>query len=77
MKRINSICHDKHQVLDKFRDLNISMPAKRALEREGINSVQELAGFSEEQLLSLHGLGKTAIPQIKQDLRTLGLELKK
>ncbi len=54
----------------------ISAPAKRALQNEKINSLEQLAQYSEKDLLKLHGLGKSSIPKIKAALATAGLSLK-
>jgi uncharacterized protein YdhG (YjbR/CyaY superfamily) len=55
----------------------ISAPARRALESKGIKTVRKLSSFSEKELLSLHGIGPTAIPVLKQALKEAGLEFKK
>jgi uncharacterized protein YdhG (YjbR/CyaY superfamily) len=55
---------------------HISAPAKRALQNEKINSLEQLAQYSEKDLFKLHGLGKSSIPKIKAALATAGLSLK-
>lgn len=51
-------------------------PARRALENNHITSPQELARHSEKELLGFHGIGKTAIPILKQILAENGLTFK-
>lgn len=55
----------------------ISAPARRALEGEGILSLDKLAGYSEKEILQLHGIGPSSIPKLKQELDELGLGFKK
>ena len=55
--------------------LKISQPAHRALANAGILSLQQLSGWTEKQLLQLHGLGPSAIPVIKAALAEMGLKL--
>jgi hypothetical protein len=54
----------------------LSAPARRALEREEIISLEQLAGFSETALLALHGIGPTAIPPLRAALAERGLTFK-
>ena len=46
----------------------ISAPARRALEREGINSLTQLTEYTEKELLQLHGVGPKAIAKLKNIL---------
>ena len=55
----------------------LSAPAKRALENNGINSATQLAKFSENEILKLHGIGKTSIPKLKIALKKEGLQFPK
>lgn len=54
----------------------LSAPAMRALENAGIDSLEKLASYSEKELLELHGLGKSSIPVLKNELATVGLAFK-
>ena len=45
--------------LDKF-----SEPARRALEKEGITTLEKLANYEPEQLLQLHGIGPSSLKVI-------------
>ena len=51
----------------------LSAPARRALEREEITSLEQLARYSEHALLSLHGIGPTALPPLRAALAEKGL----
>jgi len=55
----------------------LSAPARRALEREGINTLKQLSKYSEKELLNLHGFGPGSIPKLKTLLKTKNLTLKK
>lgn len=43
---------------------NLSAPARRALENKGIDTLEKLAEYSEQEILQLHGMGKTSIPKL-------------
>jgi len=55
----------------------ISAPARRALEREGINTHLKLSKYSEEELLELHGMGPASISPLKKALKEKGLSFRK
>jgi len=48
-------------------------PARRALENADIKTLKQLSRFSEKDILKLHGIGKTAIPVLKSELKKIGL----
>lgn len=54
----------------------LSAPAKRALEHNGIRNLQELSKYTENDMLQLHGIGKTSVPKLKLLLETVGLKFK-
>ncbi len=55
----------------------LSAPARRALENNGITSVQQLAQYSEAVILKLHGIGPGSLPKLRQALTDSGLTFKK
>lgn len=55
----------------------LSAPARRALEHEGIRTLEELASFSKKELLELHGFGPSSIPKLEAELARAGLRFKK
>ncbi|MBN3581376.1 RNA polymerase alpha subunit C-terminal domain-containing protein [Algoriphagus aestuarii] len=55
----------------------LSAPARRALEREDILTLKKLSGYSEKDLLDLHGLGPSSIPKLKDALEKEGLSFRK
>lgn len=44
----------------------LSAPARRALENREISSLQQLAIYSEKEILKLHGIGPSSIPMLRQ-----------
>jgi hypothetical protein len=54
----------------------LGAPARRALENHGIQSLDQLATFSEKDILKLHGIGKSTIPKLKAALDQVGLTFK-
>ncbi len=54
----------------------LSAPARRALENAGILSLEKLSTFTPEELLKLHGLGKTSLPKLALALKNAGLAFK-
>lgn len=51
-------------------------PARRALEREGIHTLADLAARSEADLLALHGVGPTTLPKLRAALTEAGLRFR-
>lgn len=55
----------------------IGAPARRALEREGITSLQRLSEYTEGDILKLHGVGPSSIPKLNSALSEVGLSFKR
>ncbi len=53
---------------------DMSAPARRALEHEGITTLNELSKWSEREILKLHGIGPSSMPGLKKALKASGLE---
>ncbi len=51
-------------------------PARRALETKGIETPQQLANYTETEILALHGMGKSSLPKLKKILLENQLEFK-
>ena len=60
-----------------FSDIRLSKPAQRALAGKVITTLKQLSKFTEEEILSLHGIGKTAIPVLKASLKAAELSFRK
>lgn len=55
---------------------NLSAPARRAMENQGILDLQTLAQHTEKEILALHGIGKSSIPILKRLLEEQGLSFR-
>jgi hypothetical protein len=66
------ICEEERKPKDSFLS-NIGAPARRALERENIKTLTDLSKYSEKEVLSMHGMGKTTIPKLQKILSENGL----
>ena len=51
----------------------LASPAQRALAASGIQRLEQLTKFSEEQLKQLHGIGPNALKQLHQAMSARGL----
>lgn len=52
----------------------LAAPARRALENNGIHSLSQLSEFTEKEILSWHGMGKSSIPKLRAALHEQGLD---
>jgi len=55
----------------------LSAPARRALENNAITTPEQLANYSEKEIMKFHGLGKSSIPILRAALEAKGLAFKK
>ena len=69
------ICEEERKPKDSFLSL-IGAPARRALERENIKTLEDLAKWTEKEILKLHGMGPSTIPKLKTALKDKGLSFK-
>jgi hypothetical protein len=54
----------------------LGAPARRALANVGITSLRQLAAKSEKEILALHGLGPSSMPNLRQALADAGLRFR-
>ncbi|MCI3935744.1 hypothetical protein MQX03_00930 [Chryseobacterium aahli] len=64
-KFLKPICTERHVVSNDFLKGIIAMPARRALEKEKIDSLEKLSDYSESELLRFHGFGKNTMQKLK------------
>ena len=50
---------------DNFLSLLVA-PARRALENNGITSLEQLSNYSRKEVLKFHGMGKSSIPKLEK-----------
>ncbi|MFS0690667.1 RNA polymerase alpha subunit C-terminal domain-containing protein [Sporosarcina sp. 179-K 8C2 HS] len=70
------ICEQERKPDNGFLS-SLSAPARRALENNGITSLQQLSAFSEKEILRFHGMGPASLPKLREALETNGLSFKK
>jgi DNA-directed RNA polymerase subunit alpha len=58
-------------------DLELSVRSRKALQRLNINTLGELAARTEDELLGCKNFGQTSLNEIKQQLASFGLGLRK
>jgi DNA-directed RNA polymerase alpha subunit len=44
----------------------ISAPARRALENNGITTLEQLSKYNKKEVLKFHGMGKSSIPKLEK-----------
>lgn len=54
----------------------ISAPARRALESQGIITLEQLSGYTAKDILKLHGMGPSTIPKLRTFLQEAGFSFK-
>ncbi|UXH46529.1 RNA polymerase alpha subunit C-terminal domain-containing protein [Rossellomorea vietnamensis] len=69
------VCEKERKPDTGFQSV-LSSPARRALANNGITTLEELAGFSEKEVLAFHGMGPSSIPKLKKALGEIGLGFK-
>lgn len=70
------ICEKKIKPTEAFL-FGLSAPARRALENAGIKTPRQLAKFTVQQVLALHGMGAGSIPKLEKVLKSNGLSFKR
>ncbi|MBM4437980.1 MAG: DNA-directed RNA polymerase subunit alpha [Actinobacteria bacterium] len=60
---------------DPLEDLKLSNRAMNCLKRHGVETIQELAKMTEEDLFGLRGMGVRLVEEIREALSTRGLAL--
>ena len=67
----------KEKVLEmSVEQLDLSVRSYNCLKRAGINTVQELAGKSMDDMMKVRNLGKKSLEEVERKLKELGLALK-
>lgn len=68
-------CENERKPQNGFLSV-LSAPARRALENNGINTLQQLADYSKKEILTLHGMGPNSIPKLQKALEEAGFAFK-
>jgi DNA-directed RNA polymerase alpha subunit len=53
-----------------------SAPARRALENNGITTVEQLSTYTEKEILKFHGMGPASLPKLRAALEENGLSFR-
>ena len=59
-----------------IEELDLSVRSYNCLKRAGINTVQELAGKSMDDMMKVRNLGKKSLEEVERKLNELGLNLR-
>ncbi len=70
------VCANENKPAEGFF-AELSAPARRALQNNGINTLEQLAGYSKKEILAFHGMGPASIPSLTDALKAAGLSFKK
>ncbi|SFQ88144.1 DNA-directed RNA polymerase subunit alpha C-terminal domain-containing protein, partial [Priestia endophytica] len=69
---------EEEKVLEMtIEELDLSVRSYNCLKRAGINTVQELANKTEEDMMKVRNLGRKSLEEVKAKLEELGLGLRK
>ena len=60
-----------------IEDLELSVRSHNCLKRAGIDSVEKLLQYSEDELLDIRNFGQKSIQEVKNKIKELGLSFKK
>ncbi len=67
----------KEKVLEmSIEDLDLSVRSYNCLKRAGINTVEDLANKTEEEMMKVRNLGRKSLDEVKYKLHGLGLALR-
>ncbi|MGV3463738.1 MAG: RNA polymerase alpha subunit C-terminal domain-containing protein [Heyndrickxia sp.] len=69
------ICEQERKPKDGFLS-QLSAPARRALENNGIHTLHQLSKYTEKEILQLHGMGPASLPKLRLALEENSLSFK-
>jgi predicted RecB family nuclease len=69
------VCEEERKPKESFLSL-LGAPARRALENNGIITLQQLSKYSEKEVLNFHGMGKSTLPKLQKALSNCGPSFK-
>lgn len=68
-KSLSSIYAINYDSKDEFLQGIIAISARKALEKEKINSLEKLSDYSEKEIMQLHGFGKNTLIKLKDYMK--------
>ncbi|MBS4201722.1 RNA polymerase alpha subunit C-terminal domain-containing protein [Bacillus sp. FJAT-49732] len=69
------ICEQERKPSNGFLSI-LAAPARRALENNGITSLEMLSKYSEKEILQFHGMGPASLPKLRSALKENGLSFR-
>ena len=60
-----------------IEELDLSVRSYNCLKRAGVNTVEDLAGKTEEDMMRVRNLGKKSLEEVLNKMESLGLNLRK
>jgi DNA-directed RNA polymerase alpha subunit len=69
------VCEEERKPKDGFVSA-LAAPARRALENNGVTTLQQLSRLTEKEVLEFHGMGQSSIPKLKKALAENSLSFK-
>lgn len=70
------ICEQERKPKEGFLS-QLAAPARRALESNGITTLEQLSQYSEAEILKLHGIGPSSLPKLKEALKAMQQSFRK
>lgn len=70
------VCEAENKPKDGFLS-TLSAPAGRALASIGVKTVQQLAQYTQKEIMALHGMGPASLPKLKAALKDVELDFRK
>ena len=61
----------------QIEDLELSVRSFNCLKRAGINTVEDLINYTEEEMMRVRNMGKKSLEEVIHKLESMGLALKK
>lgn len=68
-KCLKSVCAVNPASEGDFLEGIIAIPARKALEREKIDSLQKLSGYSEIEIRKMRGFGEVSLKKLKKHMK--------
>ncbi|WP_210471706.1 RNA polymerase alpha subunit C-terminal domain-containing protein [Sporosarcina sp. 6E9] len=68
-------CEQERKPESGFLSL-LAAPARRALEHNGIQTLEQLSAYSEKEILQFHGMGPASLPKLRTALEEEGLSFR-
>lgn len=67
-KCLKSVCVENQTLKGNFLQGIIGMPARKALEKEKIDSLEKLSGYSEKEIRQMEGFSAVSMKKLKSHM---------